>query len=342
MKKLILLAAMALIANFTFAQNNTEKPYFIKRFKASEIKNLSVNTSGGSIVVAGDQTDETLVEVFIRGNNGNGDLDKEEIEDRLKNYIVSVQQMGDKVECIAKSKTQNMNWRKGLSVSFKIYAPKNLNTNLNTSGGSINLTNLDGNLSFNTSGGSLTLARLYGNIKGRTSGGSINISNSSENIDLATSGGSIQAKNITGKVNLRTSGGSLDLENMKGTINATTSGGSIEAEHITGQFTTSTSGGSISLDDVGGNIKASTSGGGINATISTIDSFLTLSASAGNVNVNMPLTKGMDLDVRANRVTTKTLRDFDGTVDKDQIYGKLNGGGAKVKISAGAGNVYIN
>ena len=91
-----------------------------------------------------------------------------------------------------------------------------------------------------------------------------------------------------------------------------------------------------------GNIKASTSGGGIRANISSIDDFLTLSASSGSINVDMPMSKGMDLDVDGQRVSYNGLKNFDGEVDKDRIYGKLNGGGAKVKIHAGAGNVNIN
>jgi hypothetical protein len=342
MKKLILLALLVFLSNVNFAQNAGDKPYFIKRFKTSEIKNLAVNTSGGSILVEGLQDNEVLVEVYIKGNNGNKDLDKEEIEERLKAYLVSVQQNGDKLDCIAKSKEKNMNWKKSLSVSFKIYGPKEINTSLNTSGGSISLFNLKGNLEFNTSGGSLSCTGLYGKIMGRTSGGSISISNCHDNMDLSTSGGSISAKNVTGKIGLRTSGGSLNLENMRGNIYATTSGGSVDASHISGEFITSTSGGSINLEDVGGNVKASTSGGGINATISTINDYLTLNASSGNISVDMPMSKGMDLDIHGQRVSSIKLNNFDGSIDKDSILGKINGGGSKVKISAGSGNISLN
>ena len=118
--------------------------------------------------------------------------------------------------------------------------------------------------------------------------------------------------------------------------------GGIDADHISGELITSTSGGSIDLNDVGGNIKASTSGGGIYANISTIDSYLNLSASSGNIKVDMPMSKGMDMDIEAQRVSYSGLKNFDGEIEKDRIYGKLNGGGAKVRIHAGSGNVNIN
>lgn len=340
MKKLIAIILFGLISNLAFSQK--DKPYFIKRFNSSEIKNLSVNTSGGGIMVEGTNDNETLVEVYIRGNNWKNTLDKEEIEDRLKDYTVSVQQNGDKLECIAKSKLQNMNWKKSLSISFKIYTANKINTDLNTSGGGIEMSNLSGDLNFKTSGGGLDLTSLSGKINGKTSGGGIKLKNCNDMVNLSTSGGGITAKNSSGNIVLRTSGGGLNLENLKGKINATTSGGGIDAEHISGELITSTSGGSIDLDDVGGNIKASTSGGGIHANISSIDNYLTLSASAGNISVDMPMSKGMDLDISAQRISHSSLNNFNGEVDKDRIVGKLNGGGAKVRINAGSGNVSIN
>ena len=343
MKKGITLYILLFISNFTFSQNSGEKPYFVKTFNASQIQLLDIQTSGGGITVEGNTNNEARIEVYVRSSNWNGSsIDKEEIENRLADYILTVRQNGKKIECIAKNKSQNMNWKKGLSITFKAFVPKNIDTQLNTSGGGINLTNLKGELNFATSGGGLSLKNLSGNVKGRTSGGGITLIDSHDNINLSTSGGGITAKFSDGDIYLRTSGGGLALENLKGKIDASTSGGGVNAKGVTGTFTTSTSGGSINLDDVGGDIKASTSGGGIHANISTINNYLTLSASSGNIKVDMPMSKGMDLDIKGNKVSHATLNNFDGEVDKDQIYGKLNGGGAKVRIYAGSGNVSLN
>ncbi|MES2797504.1 MAG: DUF4097 family beta strand repeat-containing protein [Bacteroidota bacterium] len=342
MKKLISVIVLCLFASLVFAQDSNEKPYMVKKFNANQIKNIGVQTSGGGITIEGGSENEAIVEVYIRASNWNGKVDREEIEDRLKNYILTVSQSGSNLECIAKNKSQNMNWKRGLSITFKVFSPKNVNTDLNTSGGGISMKNLKGNLRFHTSGGGLSLAGLSGDVMGKTSGGGISLTNCHDLVDLVTSGGGISAKNSTGTIKLRTSGGGLDLENLKGKINATTSGGGIDADHISGELITSTSGGSIDLNDVGGNIKASTSGGGIHANISTIDSYLNLSASSGNIKVDMPMSKGMDMDIEAQRVSYASLKNFDGEIEKDRIYGKLNGGGAKVRIHAGSGNVSIN
>lgn len=339
MKKLITIIASYLLVNFTFAQSSNETPYIVKKYPSSQIKSLDVNTSGGGITIIGGNDVETRVEVYIKGNNGS--INKQEIEERLNGYVLSYIQIGSSLKVSAKNKNNNMNWRKGLSISFKIYTPKNIDTQLNTSGGGIQMSNLSGNLNFKTSGGGLSLTGLSGNVIGKTSGGGISMADCNDMVDLTTSGGGITAKNSSGTIKLRTSGGGLDLENLKGKINASTSGGGINVDHVSGELITSTSGGSIDLDDVSGNIKASTSGGGIRATVSSIDDYLTLSASAGNINVDIPMSKGMDLDIEGNKISHATLNNFNGEVDRDRIFGKLNGGGAKVRIHAGSGNVNL-
>ncbi len=55
----------------------------------------------------------------------------------------------------------------------------------------------------------------------------------------------------------------------------------------------------------------------------------------------MPLNKGLDLDLRGNKVSID-LKNFDGRMEKDRVQGSLNGGGIPVKLSASSGSVYVN
>jgi DUF4097 and DUF4098 domain-containing protein YvlB len=344
MKKLLSLFILGLsISSVSWAQDK-ETPYFVKTYKSSEIKNLNVRTSGGGISVTGGDGDETRVEVYLKVNNGGSKLSKDEIENRLKEYELSVKKEGETILCIAKRKSESNwnNWKNGLSISFKIYTPEKISTDLVTSGGGISLKNLNGNLGFSTSGGGLKLQNLGGIIKGRTSGGGINISGCRDNIDVATSGGGIDAENCNGDIKLTTSGGGLTLKKLNGSIKATTSGGGIRAEEISGDFVTSTSGGSIKLEDITASVKASTSGGGIDADIKSLGKYLSLSTSAGSIHVRMPMDKGMDLDLDGQRVKVPNLSKFNGTVEKDRVKGLLNGGGIAVRMNANSGGVYIN
>jgi hypothetical protein len=344
MKKLFNFLLVFIASSSLMAQNSDEKPYITKTYQASDLRNLKVETSAGGITVAGQSGSEARVEVYIRPNNWNGSkVSKEEIEERLENYVISIKKEGDLLTATAKRKNNDWdNWKKSLSIGFKVYIPEKISTDLQTSGGGISLKNLTGTQRFSTSGGGLNLANLTGDIKGQTSGGGIKFINCKEKINLSTSGGGITAEDSDGEIRLSTSGGGLKLTNLKGKIKATTSGGGVSADDIRGELITSTSGGSIKVDDMEGSLDASTSGGGITVDMKSLGSYLTLSTSAGGIHVNMPLDKGMDLDLDGSKVRVPELAKFSGTIEKDRVRGKLNGGGIPVKMDASSGGVYIN
>jgi hypothetical protein len=341
MKNYLLLLFVACQSYTALAQNN-RTPYMTKSLANSAIKGVFVNTSGGSIAVSGASGEEPRVEVYISGNNGNGDLSKDEIKKRLENYVLDVAVNGGELHATAKSKGSGLfNWRNSLNISFKVFVSKQVATSLNTSGGSISLDNLVGKQDFETSGGSLHVERLTGAIHGRTSGGSIHVSDSGQNIDLETSGGSIEASNCNGKIHLGTSGGSLRLDGLKGIIDANTSGGSISANNIAGEFKTGTSGGSINLTQLACALDASSSGGSFHAQFNSVGKYVKVDVS-GHVDLSLPSKQGLNLDLRADRVESNLLGNFSGTKEKEKIEGKLNGGGSPVVIRGNRINLNLN
>jgi hypothetical protein len=340
MKKLLSLAAYSLLlVAVSYAQ--TEKtPYLTKSLSGESIKNVKVETSGGSISVTGGT--EARIDVYVTPNNGKENLSKEEIKQRLEEkYNVVINVSNGKLEATAKTKEKNMDWKKALSISFKIFVPQSVSTDLHTSGGSISLTNLSGTQDFSTSGGSLNIDKVTGNIKGRTSGGSIDIEDSKSEIDLNTSGGSISAKNCEGNIKLRTSGGSLSLNDLNGMISANTSGGSVTGKNVKGEMEAHTSGGNIHFDDLSCSLETSTSGGNIDIAFKQIGKFIRVSNSGGNIALELPKNIGLDLKLEANSIKTDKLENFSGNLDDDEISGKLNGGGVSVKVHAGSGRISL-
>src|SRR4051812_12881620 len=106
MKKylLLLLAASATYITTQAQAYNSDEPYLTKSFANTTIKNVEVNTSGGSISVTGANPGETRVEVYINGNNDRK-LTREEIQQILNdNYELTVAQNGDKIVAKAKQK----------------------------------------------------------------------------------------------------------------------------------------------------------------------------------------------------------------------------------------------
>jgi Putative adhesin len=339
------LAVALLLTGPAIAQNNNETPYFTKTFATNGLTTVRVETSGGSIAVEGDHAGEAKVEVYVQANgwNGSKDLSKAELDERLSNYLISVETQGNTLVATAKRKSDKMNWKNGLSIAFRVYVPRQMTTDLHTSGGSIRLSHLAGKQHFETSGGSLNLTDLDGNTEGRTSGGSINLNNCRPMVDVETSGGSIEAVASSGKIKLETSGGSIRLRDLDGNVHANTSGGSVEGNDIKGELEATTSGGSVRIKGMAGSLEASTSSGSIEAEMVSVGKYVRLSTSSGSVRVKMPLDKGLDLDLRGNRVNVpQPLSNFNGSIEKDRVRGQLNGGGIPVVLSASSGSVSVS
>ncbi|OOQ61847.1 DUF4097 family beta strand repeat-containing protein [Mucilaginibacter pedocola] len=338
MKKLLFFLALASVTGVASAQD-WKTPYMTKSLSADNIKSVFVNTSGGSISVKGGE--EPRIEVYVVGNN-NQNLSKEEIAKRLEeDYTLDVKVSGGELHATAKQKHNITNWRKSLSIGFRVFVNKATETNLNTSGGSISIANLTGNQNFETSGGSLSISGVAGVIKGETSGGSISVANSSKEIDLTTSGGSINASNCSGRMKLETSGGSLKLQGLKGFVKAETSGGSVNGNGIDGELITTTSGGSVSLSEIAGSVDASTSAGSIHVQMTRVDKYVKIDGNSGHVDLQLPSNKGLDLDVRGDRVTVAMNGKFEGQKEKERVVGKVNGGGSLVTVR-GDGSVNVS
>jgi len=340
MKTFLTLFIVACQTTFALAQDD-KTPYLTKSLANNAISNVVVSTSAGGIQVSGRSGEAPRIEVYIRGNNDR-ELSKTEIEKKLaEDYQLDIDVTGHELKATVKTRHNFRNWNNGISISFKIYVPQNVSTDLQTSGGGISLDNLKGNENFKTSGGGLNIDHLSGVIRGRTSGGGIRVTNSDNDIDLNTSGGGIIAKNCNGKIRLVTSGGGLELDNLKGDIDAHTSGGGIRGNNIEGELVTGTSGGGIDLRNMNCALQANTSGGSLSAEMKHVGKYLRLSSSAGNVDVELPAKQGLDLNLRGDRVEQSQFSGFKGDWDKEHVRGTVNGGGAPVDVSAN-GNVSVH
>ena len=331
MKKMLTLFIALTVWTASLAQESSS-PYMTKSLSNETVNDVYARTSGGGILVSGVSVSETRVEVYITGNNNRSTLSKEEIKEKLEDYNLTVSVAGHKVTAVAEPKHSNMNWKQGLNISFKIYVPQNVSTDLSTSGGGIDLSNLSGTHNFSTSGGGLELRKLTGTVRGKTSGGGITLADSGGDIALSTSGGGIDVNDCSGQIRLNTSGGSIELDRLDGTIDASTSGGPVRGNNIKGQLTAHTSGGGVTLRALACSVDASTSGGNMDVEISTLGKYVTVSNSGGNINLSLPANKGLNLKLRGNKIKTNNLSNFDGEMDEDNINGKINGGGIPVNV----------
>lgn len=343
MKKLLFLLVFGLPVVVLNAQSGDRQPYMQKSFARGAVHDLQVETSGGNISVSGSNTGDARVEVYVWADNRR-DLSREELQKRVEEqYDLNVGLEGSKLVAIAKPK-KSFNWnnRHGVSISFRVFSPVEVSSHIRTSGGNLELKDLSGNEDFSTSGGNMDVTHLAGTIRGRTSGGNVTVTDSHNDIDLATSGGNMSATRCEGKVHLETSGGNVGLHSVKGTIRATTSGGQVDGGQIEGELQAHTSGGNIDLADVSGSLEASTSGGNIHVTFLSVEKYVDLSNSSGDITVQLPGNKGMDLRFDGERVHVSSMNNFRGDQDEHHIRGTVNGGGIPVKVDGSGGSVHVN
>ncbi|MEE9464823.1 MAG: DUF4097 family beta strand repeat-containing protein, partial [Candidatus Neomarinimicrobiota bacterium] len=275
-----------------------------RTFKVKPGGTLTVDTERGSIEVVAKGKKEVTVEVskrLSRGWSGDDDLDK---------FVVEYEQNGNDVIVTGKFLDSHgwgfRNHRVG--IRYRITVPEEYNLDIETSGGSINVSDLKGFANVRTSGGSLDLGEIDGPVNARTSGGSVSLEGSSGSADLRTSGGGITVGNVGGRLEARTSGGPIHVQEVMGAVNAETSGGSITAKIVKQpeqDCSLETSGGSITVylaEDIAVNLDASTSGGGLWSDVS---------------------------------ISTK------GRIHPSSMRGTINGGGPELYLHTSGGNIKI-
>jgi len=310
MKNLQLLFAMLLLFIGVSCSNASSfqfegDPYLSQNFTIDGPGDLKVETSGASVSVSGTSGNTVIIDMYVKYKGKEIDRENADIEELLEEYDLDFSQNGNTISLTAK-KSGGWGWNsdKSLNLSFKISVPHNMSTNINSSGGSISLTEISGNHEINTSGGSIKVAQS------------------------------------DGKLTTRSSGGSFRLEEFRGNVSAQSSGGSIKISKVTGDISIGSSGGSVSLEEIDGSINASTSGGSIKAQLSNLEKGLTMKSSGGSITAVVPQGLGLDLNLSGGRVNT-TLSNFSGEQKKDKVVGKLNGGGIPVSMQSSGGSINL-
>lgn len=280
-----------------------------RSFNVSEGGTITMDVSRGSIEVDTGKGDLVKVKVIRKVGTSNEDRAQEIFE----KYKIDFRHSGSDVTIETDDHVRRdgfFSWIRGLKfrVRFIVTVPEEYNLNLKTSGGSIRVSEIQGEVNARTSGGSLSFEYVKGPVWGKTSGGSIRLEGCSGNVDVRTSGGSIRIGKVEGEVEAVTSGGSIHVKEVMGTINAHTSGGSMSAtisRQPTDDCSLTTSGGSISVhleEDIKVDLDASTSG--------------------GRVSTDFPIT-------------------IQGQISKRKLKGKVNGGGPELRLKTSGGSIRI-
>ena len=298
--------SMILLAVPAVAENVT------RTFDVTPGGTLDIDTDMGSIEVTPADGSQVIIKVETEGVDA----------DRLE---LSFDQRDDGVRVKARLKRAPFSDKHNymLKAKFRATVPTSYNVKADTSGGSIEVGDIDGQVRADTAGGSILVGKVTGPVQADTAGGSIEVEASAGDVDADTAGGSIHLGAMQGRVIADTSGGSIRIDSSAGPVRAATAGGSITIHGAREAVDASTSGGSVTVTFVGqpsGDSDLSTSGG----------------------NVTAILADGLGFDIRARsgtRVKSKFQLD-DAKLEPDRLSGSLNGGGPRLEMSS-SGRVTI-
>lgn len=329
------IAALGLcLGFFVLGAAVAEERTFNRTFAVTPGGQLTVEAESGAVRVTGGDTSQVVVQIVAKGS-----------DDALERMDMSAEQNSDGVEVRAKRDGGGWFgwlWSTGMNVRVTVTVPRQYSADLKTSGGNIEVSQLDGNVRGSTSGGSIRLADVQGTVRVNTSGGSIHAERVGGNTHMRTSGGTVTATSIGGDLDVETSGGGIRVEEVRGAISAHTSSGGVTARNVTGDVELGTSGGSIRAEAIDGKIVASTSGGSVDVELVGANRGIRASTSGGSVTVRLPravagtvdaATSGgsvsCDLPITSSEATGKRLR------------GTLNGGGAEIQARTSGGSVRL-
>ncbi len=219
--------------------------------------NLSVKVDVGSVKVDGGAATGITYSIENRSYAGSEEAARREFD----SYKISAQTRNGTASIRG-------DWESGhpkkFSSEFVIHVPRNTaSVKIETEGGNVVTTNVNGQLKAESGGGTVKLDGIGGSVAAETGGGTIDVGDVGGDVRLETGGGTIHIASAKGRIYAQTGGGSVTLvSGMRGAV-LETGGGSISVQNCSGQVKATTGGGSIELGEIGGPADVDTGGGSI-------------------------------------------------------------------------------
>ena len=148
-------------------------------------------------------------------------------------------------------------------VTLEVDVPRNTPLEVNTQGGSVDVSDIDGRLICETAGGTIHVGRVGATARLQTAGGDVIVQDVNGDLTAITGGGSILTGAIRGSAKLRSDGGHIRVASVGGEAHIDTGGGNIFLEHAGARLFANTAGGRILVGEAAGELQAHTGGGGI-------------------------------------------------------------------------------
>ncbi len=164
------------------------------------------------------------------------------------------------------------------------------------------------------------------------------------NVDFSNGAGNVDIVDVDGRIEGRTGAGNINIDDVRGIIDISSGAGNIEVIGDLERADVNTGAGNINLYGLEGAVEANTGAGNVYAEItSQPEDDSELHTGAGNVTVE--LADDVSVYVDATAALGSAECDFPLKVSKNWLKksfsGEINGGGPKLEMYAGVGNVTL-
>jgi DUF4097 and DUF4098 domain-containing protein YvlB len=224
----------------------------------------------------------------------------------------------------------NPDYRNNVSISYEIQVPPDTRLAASTGSGSIRIEGLRRAVDTSTGSGSITIANIEGDVRAKTGSGGIELRSLAGRADLQTGSGSIKGDAIAGSIRAGTGSGQIALG-----LTTAEQGPPLDVEAQTGS-------GGIEVSGVYGSLKASTGSGSIRVGGNPIREW-TVNTSSGGITLEMAPNAAFDLHAKASsgHLQLDLPVEVRGKVGRNELQGKVRGGGSLVQVHTGSGNITI-
>ena len=294
---------------------------FDRTLKVTGPVDLEVTTGSGTIDIARGAAGQVSIHAIIRASDrGWFSGDQTEKIRRIESNP-PIEQNGDVIRIghFADSELQ-----RNISINYTIQVPADVRVRSRTGSGSIRIDRINGPVDASTGSGGIDINDVVSDARLQTGSGSIVVNNVAGTVRAHTGSGAITGDRIGGRSSSTPAGSNSFASSGRSYLDLETGSGSIRVQNVSGELKARTGSGSIEAQgQQTGDWEINTGSGGIRIRLPESSKFTLLArTSSGSVSTDFPLT-------------------IQGTVNRHELSGAVNGGGPRLDLHTGSGSIHI-
>lgn len=236
-----------------------------------------------------------------------------------------------------------LDWGDGVWVDYHISVPTKTKMDIRTASGDVSIKDIEEKVDIGVASGSVMLENIKGGIGITSASGDIELYNIQGDADLTGASSSIKIRRAKGNIDIRTASGDVYGEKVEGDLSISQASGDLELLELNGDITAETASGGMNIEQKQGSLNLTSSSGDIKAKtdISPNKEYF-IQSTSGNVRLYIPSQSKADfrLETTSGNINCKAPVELHTATSK-KIEGKINNGGAQIKIQTTSGDIFL-